>query len=86
MIEFKSPIRRGSLVTNFDISRLANYETAIAEFKLRFKDDRLYILDKAYSVDNILLVGYKALHCKGYGSLSDFWRIYESIKINRSWR
>lgn len=65
-----------NLLTNFDASELELYQKAIEVFR----DDTLYIDDKAYDGYGNRLNGDYALRTKANKDRSDFWELFRSME------
>ena len=68
-------------LTNFNKKLLPVYEQAIKKYVESTGDDRFYIKDNAYDVGGVLLPDYKSFHSKTVADASEFWKIFDNVKV-----
>ena len=70
-----------NLVTNFPIEQRKIYEKAIKIYIESTRDTCLYLLDSAFDNKNKSLKNCNSLHATCHKDLSQFWRIFDLLKI-----
>jgi hypothetical protein len=64
------------LLTNFKNCQLPLYEEAVRQYG----DNDVYIINKAYAIDNTPVKDYSALWVKTFRNMTEFWKLFDGLK------